>query len=156
MGKSGEIECLRGIINIGEPMAVPIIDELKDLIDEKTTVIDCAPGSSCNVVKALMDSDYAVLVTEPTEFGLHDLKIAVELARKMNISFGVIINRADEDQNLIVDYCENEDISIVGIIPFDKKAAVLYSKGKLLVEDERYLKLFEGIVSKILEVIPCS
>ncbi len=148
-GKSDGLECLMGILDIGEPMAGPIISNLKKSIDEKTTIIDSAPGSSCNVVKALIDSDYAILVTEPTAFGLHDLKIAVELVRNMNIPFGVIINRADDYENIIVDYCMDENIKIIGIIPFSKEIAQLYSQGKLLVENDKYRNIFKEIIKQL-------
>ncbi len=153
IGKSEDIDFAMGILNPGEPMAGPIISELKKKIDEKMTLIDCAPGSSCNVVKALIDSDYALLVTEPTAFGLHDLKIAVELVRDMNIPFGVIINRSDEYENMITDYCKKENIKIIGTIPFYKKAALLYSQGKLLIEDVEYEKLFQSIKNNLEEEI---
>jgi MinD superfamily P-loop ATPase len=149
-GKSDNLECLMGILDIGEPMAGPIISQLKKKIDdEKITILDCAPGSSCNVVKGLYGSDYAILVTEPTKFGLHDLKIAVKLVRDMNIPFGIIINRADENKNLIEDYCEAENIKIIGKIPFSKKVAQLYSQGKLIVEDEEYKNVFKEIIKEL-------
>lgn len=156
IGKSDEIMCMRGLLNIGEPMAVPIISELKNRIGKDTTIIDCSPGSSCTVVEALEGVDYAILVTEPTAFGLHDLKIAVELVRKMKIPFGIIINRVEEEENIITQYCKEENIEILGCIPFDRKAAVLYSKGKLLIEDETYAKQFREIGEKVKGVKACS
>jgi len=153
IGKYESNEFLSGTLNIGEPMAGPIISHLKHLIDDSNTIIDCSPGSSCNVVKAVQDADYAILVTEPTAFGLHDLKIAVELVRKMNIPFGVIINRVTKDDNLISRYCEEENIAILGTIPFDRKIAVLYSYGKLLAEDDAYKSIFEDIASSLQEVM---
>jgi len=156
IGKSEDIECYMGILNVGEPMAGPIIGELKKMIDNKDTIIDCSPGSSCNVVKSLINSDYAVLVTEPTEFGLHDLKIAVQLVRNMNIPFSIIINRTDEYENIITQYCKKENINIIGKIPFHKKAAFLYSQGKLLVEDNEYKNIFCSIKDNLEGVIKCS
>lgn len=156
IGNANDIECIRGILNIGEPMSGPIISKLKRMIDDNNTIIDCSPGSSCNVVKAIQDSDFAVLVTEATEFGLHDLKIAVGLAIKMGIPFGVIINRADEYTYLIERYCNENNISILGSIPFDRKAAELYSEGNLLINNERYEKIFSEIAQNIEEVVLCS
>lgn len=156
IGDDDHISCIRGILNIGEPMAGPIISQLKSLIGKEATLLDCSPGSSCNVVKAISGADYALLITEPTSFGLHDLKIAVGLARKMNIPFGVIINRAEEEENLIDQYCKEEGIEVIGRILFDRKAAVLYAKGKLLIEDEDYKKRFQEIGDKVKEVILCS
>lgn len=156
IGKANEVDCIRGILNIGEPMAGPIISKIKKLIGNKNTLIDCAPGSSCSVVKAIKDTDYAILVTEPTEFGLHDLKIAVNLAKKMKIPFGVIINRADENVNIITGFCKENNINIVGQISFDKKIASLYSEGKLLIENEKYKSIFNKIAQNLKEVILCS
>lgn len=156
IGKSDDISCTRGLLDVGEPMAPPIIKKLKALIGEQSTIIDCSPGSSCSVVAAIEEVDYALLVTEPTEFGLHDLKIAVELVKTMKIPFGIIINRADEENDLIMKYCKEEDINLLGRIPFDRKVAVLYSKGKLLIEDEEYRKRFEEFGRKILGVGACN
>lgn len=156
VGEIDEIRCIRGILDVGEPMSGPIISRVKSMINNENALIDCSPGSSCNVVKAIKDTDYAILVTEPTEFGLHDLKIAVELARKMGIPYGVIINRADEYVDLITDFCKENNISILGQIPFDRTIANLYSKGKLLIEDTRYRTIFIEIAQKLKEVVLCS
>ncbi|SHK40123.1 nucleotide-binding protein [Paramaledivibacter caminithermalis] len=156
IGETAEIKCIRGLLTVGEPMAGPIISQIKGMIDDKDVLIDCAPGSSCNVVKAIIDTDYAILVTEPTKFGLHDLHIATQLVRKMGIPFGVIINRSDEYVNLITDYCKDNNITILGQIPFDKKIANLYSKGKLLVEDNEYRSMFLEIAQKLKGVVLCS
>ncbi|QZY55729.1 ATP-binding protein [Crassaminicella profunda] len=156
IGNTESIKCMRGLLDIGEPMAPPIIKRLKALVDEETTIIDCSPGSSCSVVAAIEGVDVAILVTEATPFGLHDLKIAVELVRQMNIPFGIVLNRADEEHDLITRYCEEEKIALVGKIPYAKKAAVLYSEGKLLIEDEEYNKMFKGIGERILGVKACS
>lgn len=156
VGYDKEIECFSGILNLGEPMAGPIISKLRQHIDGKSTIIDCAPGSSCNVVKAVIDCDYGILVTEPTVFGLHDLKIAVYLVRQMKIPYGVIINCHDPEENLIESYCMEEKIPILGRIPYDRKIAFLYSEGKLLVEDTAYRPIFQAIADKIEGVAPCS
>lgn len=156
IGKHDEIVCIRGILNVGEPMAGPVINQVKSIEHGKNAVLDCSPGSSCNVVKAIMDTDYAVLVTEPTEFGLHDLKIAVELVKKMGIPFGVIINRGDEYGHLIEKYCKDNKIVILGNIPFDRRIAKIYSEGGLLVDHERFRLIFSEIAQSIEGVIPCS
>ncbi|MCT4619295.1 MAG: ATP-binding protein [Marinisporobacter sp.] len=156
IGNTKSIKCMSGLLDIGEPMAPPIIKKLKGLVDEAPTIIDCSPGSSCSVVAAIEGVDVAVLVTEATPFGLHDLKIAVELVRQMGIPFGIIINRADEEHDLITGYCEDENIELIGKIPYAKRAAILYSEGKLLVEDEEYKKMFKEIGERILGVKACS
>ncbi|SHI67036.1 MinD superfamily P-loop ATPase, contains an inserted ferredoxin domain [Geosporobacter subterraneus DSM 17957] len=156
MGYHKEIECFSGILNLGEPMAGPIISKLRQYIDNKSTIIDCAPGSSCNVVKAVIDCDYGILVTEPTVFGLHDLKIAVNLVKQMGIPHGVIINCHDPEEELVEAYCMEEHIPILGKIPFDRNIASLHSEGKLLVEDAVYRAIFQAIASKVEEVASCS
>lgn len=155
-GKHNEITCIRGVLNIGEPMSGPIISEVKSMGSGDNAILDCSPGSSCNVVKAIKDTDYAILVTEPTEFGLHDLKIAVELVIKMGIPYGVIINRGDEYCHLIEGYCDENNIQLLGNIPFDRRIAKLYSEGRLLVDDERYKKVFTEIAQSIEGVVLCN
>ncbi|ATW27533.1 4Fe-4S binding protein [Candidatus Formimonas warabiya] len=155
-GTGQGIGCVQGVLNVGEPMAGPIIRDIKKEIGPGNSLIDCSPGSSCNVVKAIEGSQYALLVTEPTEFGLHDLKIAVGLARKMAIPFGLIMNRADKYNDLITDYCRTEGISLLGVIPFEKKAAKMYAEGRLLIEDQRYWILFQEIAGILREVVRCS
>lgn len=156
IGQSQSLQCMRGILNVGEPMAVPIIHQLKKLIHENTTVVDCAPGSSCTVVSALSDCSFALLVTEPTAFGLHDLQIAVELVRQMHIPFGVIINRWDVQEGCIEKYCHEEEIQILGKLPFERKIARMYSQGALLVEEEEYQQFFQEVGKKIEGVISCN
>ena len=156
VGHNGNMQCLGGTLNVTEPMAGPIISKLKGMIDDKTTILDCSPGSSCNVVKPLLDVDYAILVTEPTEFGLHDLKIAVELVRKMDIPFGVIINRMSQEDNTTSRYLKEENINIVGTIPFDRDIAVMYSKGELLINDDKYKRMFTDITHNIEEAMGCN
>ena len=156
VGNDGQITCMGGTLNIGEPMAVPIIRNLKKMIGNENTIIDCSPGSACSVVAAIEGVDYAVLVTEPTAFGLHDLKIAIELVRIMNIPFGIIINRGSNEKDLIEEHCEKEKINILGKVKFDRDVAILYSKGKLLVEHKKYKELFLEIGKKVEGEISCN
>lgn len=156
IGKSNNITCIRGTLDIGEPMAGPIISVIKKQVQNNNVLVDCSPGSSCNVVKALYGADFALLVTEPSLFGLHDLKIAVELTKKLGVPRGIIINRADDDDNIIKKYCTDENIPLIGSIPFDIKAAKLYSEGRLLIEDEKFLGYFKQIEKNLKEVAACS
>lgn len=156
IGKSEDLDFMMGIMNVGEPMAGPIIDTLKKMIDETPTIIDCSPGSSCNVVKSIYEADYAILVTEPTEFGLHDLEIAVKLVKKLGIPHGVILNRSDEYDNLIINYCNENNITLLGRIPFDEEIARNYSRGELLINEESYMVIFGEIAQRIKEVTSCN
>ncbi|MCY6484205.1 ATP-binding protein [Clostridium aestuarii] len=152
-GLSEGTVCKRGLLNIGEPMAVPVIKTLLKKANEGINIIDCSPGTSCNVVNILQSVDAAALVTETTEFGLHDLKLAVELVRKFNIPFGVIINKEINKHNIIRDYCKNENINVFGAVPYSREVAEIYSKGKMLVENDKYKKIFKNIASEMEVVI---
>ncbi len=151
-GKVKTIECFRGVLNVGEPMAVPVIRELLGKLSNEDYLIDCPPGTSCNVVNALRYVDAAILVTEPSEFGLHDLRMAVELVKQYNIPFGIIINKDDGKENMIKSYCKDNAILFLGAIPYSMEAAVLYSNGVMLYEDATYKRIFVQISDRIKEV----
>lgn len=153
-GQYYNVICKRGILNVGEAMAVPVIKELLKNLPAGVNLIDCAPGTSCNVVSTLQYSDSAILVTEPTSFGLNDLKMAVELVRSFNLPFAVIINKYREGDDRIQSYCKKENIEILGLIPYDRKAAEAYSSGKMLVELPEYREIFESITGRLREVFP--
>lgn len=142
---------VQGKLNIGEPVAVPVIRKLKEYLRKDIPVIlDCSPGASCTVVASLEDSDYCLLVTEPTPFGLHDLKIAVSLVRKLSKPFGIVINKALDNNSLIKDFCEDEGIEIIMEIPYSKEIAISYSGGVLPVKEnsewaEKFTRLFYRI-----------
>ncbi|MEA1974725.1 MAG: ATP-binding protein [Bacillota bacterium] len=143
---------VRGILNIKEPLAVPVIKDVKVLINRnENNIIDSPPGTSCTVVETLEDMDYAVLVTEPTKFGLSDLKMAVSVVREMKIPFGIIINRSSNDDHIITDYLESDDIDLIGKIPYSMKAARLYSKGIMLISDDEFNQRFRDLSEEILK-----
>ncbi len=153
-GQKEEMILKRGILNIGEPMAVPVLKQLlEDLPDDKINLLDSPPGTSCNVVNVLHHGDYAILVTEPTAFGLHDLKMAVELVRQFNMPFGLIINKAEEDNNYLDKYIEEENIRLLGSIPYKKEIAEKYSKGETLLEIEESKEAFLNIAKNMEELI---
>lgn len=155
-GNRNGMVCKRGVLNVGEPMGVPVIRELlKDGIDG-INILDCSPGTSCSVVNTLHFADAAILVTEPTEFGLHDLKLAVKLLEVFNIPFGVVINKHKCDQNITASYCRDKGIRILGTIPYSRDTAVLYSSGKMLIDREEYRSIFGSIVREAKEVFPWS
>lgn len=152
-GNLEDIQCKRGVLNIGEPMAVPIIKELLNNLSKNTNILDCSPGTSCNVVNTLQNADIAILVTEPSEFGLHDLKMAVELVKKFNMPMGIVINKSVSDENIITQYCKRENISIVGSLPYSRGIAKQYSKGEMLIENDEYRSLFENIAKNVKETL---
>ncbi|MFA4992520.1 MAG: ATP-binding protein [Candidatus Omnitrophota bacterium] len=150
-GNCGEIDFVHGKLNIGEAMSPPLIRQVKEQIDiKKTVIIDAPPGTSCPVVASVKGSDFCVLVTEPTPFGLNDLILAVEVLRKIKIPFGVVINRADLGNNKTDQYCKKEDIPVLMRIPFKKEIAMAYSKGEPMVKVfPEYKKDFQGLFNAI-------
>jgi len=142
---------LTGRLNVGEPMAPPVIKELKKHIPKQSSVviIDSPPGTSCPVIEAIQDSDFVILVTEPTPFGLNDLKLAVEVVRKLDLPMGIVVNKSGLGSNLIRDYCQEEDIKLLLEIPHNNEIAVLYSKGELISEKEIYREVFKQLYQDI-------
>ncbi len=156
LGKVGDnLTFGMGLLNIGEMSGVPIIRHLKKYIDDKKTVIiDSPPGVSCPVVEALRGADFALLVTEATPLGFHDLLLAVDVVREMGMPMGVVVNRASDDYDQVEKYVDIENIPLLGKIPYDKKIAEKYSKGELFVkDDENWFKEVRNIFEKIKVVI---
>ncbi|MCK4352259.1 ATP-binding protein [candidate division WOR-3 bacterium] len=130
-GRADAINFIHGKLNIGEVRATPVIRSVKLKVKSENgiTIIDVPPGTSCPVIEAVKGSDFCLLVTEPTPFGLNDLILAVEVLRKLGIPFGVIINRSDIGDKKVTEYCKQERIPILMHIPFDREIAVTYSNG---------------------------
>ncbi|SHH94563.1 ATP-binding protein [Clostridium grantii] len=152
-GTTRNISCSRGVLNISEPMAVPVIRQLHAKLTGEINLIDCPPGTSCNVVNSLKYADAAILVTEPSEFGLHDLKMAVELVKMYDIPFGIVINKDDGKANIIKKYCKEEKINLMGVIPYRRETAILYSKGEILYDDSKHKDLFDKLSKEVKEVL---
>jgi len=150
-GKTGAIDFAHGRLNIGEALSPPIIREVKKQIKaEKITIIDAPPGTSCPVIEAVKDSNFVLLVTEPTPFGLNDLILAVEMVRILKIPFGVIINRADVGDKKVWEYCQKENIPILMEIPNDRKIAEAYSTGKIIIDVySEYTQKFQALYKEI-------
>jgi len=154
-GLSGDIDVVYGELNVGEPLAVPVIAAVKEhMRDEGTVILDSSPGSCCPVVETIQDTDFCLLVTEPTPFGLHDLKIILEVVRQLGIPMGVIVNFAGIGDRGVYDYCEEQDIPIMMEVPFDLKIADLYSRGIPFVVEMPELKTgFRELLERIREDI---
>jgi len=150
-GEAQGIQFIHGKLNIGEAMSPPLIRQVKGYINPtRTVIIDAPPGTSCPVITAVKGSDFCVLVTEPTPFGLNDLILAVEVLRKIKIPFGVVINRSDIGDGKVEDYCGNENIPILMKIPFSREIAVSYSEGVPIVEkDASYQDKFVNLYLNI-------
>jgi len=155
-GRSDLFDFGMGLMNIGEPSGVKIIRELKKYVpnDYDVTIIDAPPGTSCPVVEVLKNVDFAILVTESSPFGLHDLKLAVSLVREIGIPFGVVINRYDSSFTELEEYIKSEDITLLMKIEFNKIIAKWYSQGNLIVDKSKELyKDFEVMFENITEVL---
>jgi len=150
-GATDGVAIVYGELKVGKPMAVPVIKAVKKQIKEGGNVIlDSPPGTSCPFVETVSGSDFCILVTEPTPFGLHDLKIAVEVLRKVNIPFGVVVNRADMGDKKVYEYCGKESIRILLEIPYERRIAELYSKGiPFSSEMPEWVDKFQMLYSKI-------
>ena len=117
-----DVEIYQGLLNIGEARATPVIAKLKKYV-KNNSILDAPPGNGCPMIETVCDTDFVILVTEPTPFGLHDLKIAVNIVRKFNINFGIIINKCGIGEKVVEKYCKNENIEILMKIPYNKEIA---------------------------------
>lgn len=155
IGRKGGFQFVHGKLDVGMMMSPPVIRAVKKHINKKKTVIvDAPPGTSCPVITAIKDTDFVILVTEPTPFGLNDLVLAVEVVRKLKIPFGVIINRSDLGNKETDEYCIRENIPILMRIPFSIKIAEIYSRGDLVVKElPEYREEFQGLYKKIKEIV---
>jgi MinD superfamily P-loop ATPase len=130
LGSTDDLELVYGELEVGEPMSVPVIREVKrHIVKDKNVILDSPPGTSCPVIQTVKDSDFCILVTEPTPFGLHDLKMMIQVLESMRIPFGVVINRAGVGDSRVYEYCEEKGIPILLEIPYERRIAELYSRG---------------------------
>ena len=141
-----------GRLNIGEMMASPLISKLKQICHpNKINIVDAPPGTSCSMVESVSETDYCILVTEPTPFGLHDLKLSIEVLQFLEIPFGVVINKSQKESDLIEDYCSETEIPVLLKLPFDRRLAEAYSQGEPAVKlfpdlKNRFNELYEKIL----------
>ena len=135
IGRSGQLECVTGRLRVGYVTTPALIREVKKSIEPSgLTVLDVPPGTSCPVVTSLRGADFALLVTEPTPFGLHDLTLAVELARELGLPFAVAINRDGIGDDRVDRYCRDEGIEVLLRVPDDRRIAEAYSNGDMIVD----------------------
>lgn len=155
LGNAGNVELVFGELDVQKPMAGPVIAEVKRRIrKDKNVILDSPPGTSCPVIQTVKDSDFCVLVTEPTPFGLHDLKIIVQVVETMRIPCGVVVNRAGVGDKKVYEFCEEKNIPILLEIPYDKRIAELYSRGvafsqKMSEWKQKFQSLFETVVELV-------
>jgi MinD superfamily P-loop ATPase len=136
---------------VGEAMSSPLIKKVRSFENpDKLTIIDAPPGTSCPVIASMKDTDFVLLVTEPTPFGLHDLKLAVGAAQILNIPLGLVINRSDLGDDKVREYAHQKSLPILMEIPFDRQIAEAYSRGEMLIDvipewKDRFLGLYDQI-----------
>ena len=130
------VQFSKGELTISEPMPTPIIRQLKDHLtgDETLTILDSPPGASCSVVTTIHDVDFLLLVTEPTAFGLHDLRQMLGIVDKTGTPAGVIINRAGVDNPALEELLEERSIPVLMRIPYRSEIAVALASGQVLVD----------------------
>ncbi|MDX9787678.1 MAG: ATP-binding protein [Desulfobacterales bacterium] len=154
-GHSNGIEFVHGKLRIGEAMSPPLIRAVRERVRlDMPNIIDAPPGTSCPVIAAVKGTDFVLMVTEPTPFGLHDLKLAVEAVKLLGLRHGLVINRSDMGDSQVHTYAKEENIPILMEIPFDRRIAVAYSKGLPIVEalpewKDKFSALFKQIESII-------
>ena len=153
IGHSDGVEFVHGRLSIGEAMAPPMIRKVKEHIDTQAmAIVDVPPGTSCPVVEAVRESDFCLLVTEPTPFGLNDLALAVKVVRELAIPCGVVINRAGVGDDRVQEYCLKENIPILLTVPLDIGIASFYSSGTPLIEGiPEWREPFLDLLDKITE-----
>ena len=142
---------VKGQLDVGRAMSGPVIKAVKQFAsDDHVTVIDCPPGTSCPMIAAVSGVDFVLLVTEPTPFGLHDLRLAVETVRTLGLPFGVAINRSDAGDDRVETYCRDEDIAVMVRIPEDRRIAEAYSNGNVLTAAvPEYIPVLQRLIADI-------
>lgn len=150
-GSANGVSFAHGRLRVGEAMSPPLIRVVRDCTQsDGLTLIDAPPGTSCPVIAAMKDTDFVLLVTEPTPFGLHDLKLAVEAVKILKIPMGLVINRADMGDDKVRAYALGEGVPILMEIPFDRTIAECYSRGEMFAQvmpewKARFRELVENI-----------
>ncbi len=148
----GAITLVQGKLDIGVALAPPLIRAVKEEAQGDLVIIDAPPGTSCPVIATLREADFVVLVTEPTPFGLNDLRLAVDVVRELGLPFGVVINRAEEKDVLVRPYLEAEKIALLATIPDDRRIAETYAKGQTIIDAlPEYEELFLRFLQRIRE-----
>lgn len=153
-GKAQNVDFIAGRLQIGSVRSPALIKEVKKHIkQDHISIIDVPPGTSCPVVEAVKGADFVLLVTEPTPFGLNDLRLAVELVRQLNLSFAVVINRYDIGNEEVEKYCKAENIDICLKLPDDRHIAEIYSSGKMIVDELPQYKSYFANLSEAIKVL---
>lgn len=160
--ESGKMSFIESRLDVGQEQAVPLIGQTNQYVNQKFNsayikIFDSPPGTSCPVIEATKDVDFVILVTEPTPFGLHDLKLAIETMKELKKDFGVVINRHGLGNDDVIDYCKKENVKILAKIPNSRNVAETYSKGQLIYDipdvKEQFAELKDFVLNHIKEPV---
>lgn len=152
--RSGCLDIIWGELALGEARTTPIIKAVKNGAEGGMVIVDCPPGTSCSLVESVRGTDFCLLVTEPTPFGLYDLDIALKVLENMNIPHAVLINKSGMGDRKVYEYLEKKNIPMLMEIPLDRRIAELYSRGKIFVDEMPQWKAkFAGMVREIEDLI---
>ena len=155
-GSANSVKFGQGRLKIGDIHTPSLIKRVKqEAINDGLVIIDAPPGTSCPVVEAVKRTDLVLLVTEPTPFGLNDLKLAVEMIRALKLPFSVVINRSDVGDTQVRQYCDEQNIEVLLEIPDDRRIAETYSAGEMIVDKlPEYKAEFKRLYQHILDKAP--
>jgi len=152
--KSGGLEIIWGELGLGEARTTPLIKSVKEKAGGENVIVDCPPGTSCSLVESVRGTDFCLLVTELTPFGLYDLRIALRVLEKMDIPRGVLVNKTGIGNRDVYKYLEKRDAPLLMEIPLDRKIAELYSRGEIFAEKMPEWKAkFAGMMRKIEDLV---
>jgi MinD superfamily P-loop ATPase len=151
----GDLTLVEGRLDVGVVWTPPLIREVKEAApSDGLVIIDAPPGTACPVAASLKDSDFVILVSEPTPFGLNDLCLAVAVVRALGLAFGVVINRSGVGDDRVKSYCREEGISVLAEIPDDRRIAEAYSRGTPIIEAlPEYKALFAGLLDRVAKEV---
>ena len=155
VGIAKGVNFAQGRLKIGDIHTPPLIKQTKaNAIEECVVIVDAPPGTSCPVIEAVKGADFVLLVTEPTPFGLNDLKLAVGMVRELKIPFAVVINRSEPGEQMTNQYCKDENIDIIFEVPDDRRIAEAYSVGKMMVDilpdyKKDFVSLYEDVLKRL-------
>lgn len=153
VSSEGRMELLYGRLRVGEAMPSHLIRQVRNRIpDGLDAVLDCPPGTSCASVESIRGADLCLLVTEPTPFGLHDLKLALGMTRKLKIATAVFVNKHGLPGPDIDAFCNRRRVPVIGRLPMDIDIARSYSRGDLLVDREEYREVFDALRDAVMEM----